>query len=90
LLRWRSLPPRARRQMRSRPKTAGFAFDRSARGGRKVAGNPARIHSRNAIMDTPTDLPSRNIEARKVPNDERMETLPRHFGRHMMRVEDAV
>ena len=30
------------------------------------------------------------IEAHQVPDDARMHALPRHFGRHMLTVEDAV
>jgi hypothetical protein len=41
-------------------------------------------------MNTSTDLAPPKVEARQVPHDERIDTLPRHFGRHMMRVEDAV
>lgn len=33
---------------------------------------------------------STRIEARRVPDNERMDTLPRHFGRHMMRFEMRV
>src|SRR4030088_953629 len=69
---------------RLRPLTAPL------RGGAGAPGNPARIHSRNAPMSTSTDLVSQKLAARQVRDDERIETLPRHFGRYMMRVEDAV
>ena len=35
----------------------------------------------------PTHAP---IEARQVPDDARIHTLPRHFGRHMLAVENTV
>src|SRR5882757_1623491 len=41
-------------------------------------------------MNTSTDLVPQKLEARQVPDDKRIDTLPRHFGRYMMRVEDAV
>jgi hypothetical protein len=41
-------------------------------------------------MNTSTDLGLQKVEAHEVRDDERIETLPRHFGRYMMRVEDAV
>lgn len=39
----------------------------------------------NAMIDS-----VEKIEAREVPEEERLEVLPRHFGRHMLRVEHAV
>jgi Antirestriction protein len=33
---------------------------------------------------------SQKIEAREVSNDERLQMLPRHFGRHLLTVENAV
>ena len=36
------------------------------------------------------DITSQKIEAREVAQDERLQILPRHFGRHMLRVEYAV
>lgn len=33
---------------------------------------------------------SNEITAREVPNDERMQMLPKHFGRHMLTVEFAI
>lgn len=41
-------------------------------------------------MNTPTDSTSSQVTALRVPDDERMNTLPRHFGRYMLHVEDAV
>ncbi|WP_246038941.1 antirestriction protein [Peristeroidobacter soli] len=41
-------------------------------------------------MNTSTDLMSQSIQARRVAEAERLEMLPRHFGRHMLTVEDAV
>jgi hypothetical protein len=37
-----------------------------------------------------TNLTSQNIEAREVANDQRLQILPRHFGRDMLTVEYAV
>jgi hypothetical protein len=36
------------------------------------------------------DQTSQAIEARKVPDEKRLQMLPRHFGRHMLTVESAV
>jgi hypothetical protein len=33
---------------------------------------------------------AQKIEARQVADNARLETLPRHFGTHMLTVEDAV
>ncbi|MDB6046733.1 MAG: hypothetical protein JWM63_5284 [Gammaproteobacteria bacterium] len=41
-------------------------------------------------MNASTDLVPQKLAARHVPDDQRIDTLPRHFGRYMMRVEDAV
>jgi hypothetical protein len=41
-------------------------------------------------MNASTDLVPQKLAARQVPDDQRIETLPRHFGRYMMRVENAV
>jgi hypothetical protein len=41
-------------------------------------------------MNASTDLVPQKLAARQVPDDERLDTLPRHFGRYMMRVEDAI
>jgi Antirestriction protein len=41
-------------------------------------------------MNSSIDTTSQKIEAREIPNDERLEALPRHFGRHMLTVEHAV
>ena len=37
-------------------------------------------------MNAPIDTPSQTIEARQIPNDERLQILPRHFGRHMLTI----
>jgi hypothetical protein len=37
-----------------------------------------------------SDITSTKIDAREVPSDERLQILPRHFGRHMLTVEYAV
>jgi len=41
-------------------------------------------------MNSSINTTSQTIEAREVANDERLQTLPRHFGRHMLTVEYAV
>jgi len=42
-------------------------------------------------MNTTTDMPREPVQARKVTDArERLECLPRHFGRHQLIVEDAV
>ncbi len=41
-------------------------------------------------MNSSINSTSQKIEAREVANDERLQTLPRHFGRHMLTVEYAV
>jgi Antirestriction protein len=60
-----------------------------ARGGRGIAGNPAP-NLGNAHMNSHTPDLISSITARVVPDDERMQTLPRHFGRHMVTFENAV
>ena len=41
-------------------------------------------------MNSSIDNTSQKIEAREVGNDERMQMLPKHFGRDMLTVEYAV
>jgi hypothetical protein len=41
-------------------------------------------------MTISTDGTSQKVEARRVADGERITTLPRHFGRHMLTVEDSV
>ncbi len=41
-------------------------------------------------MNSSIDYTSQKVEAREVGNDERMQLLPRHFGRDMLTVEYAV
>jgi len=41
-------------------------------------------------MNFSIDVTSQRIEAREVANDERLQMLPRHFGRDMLTVEYAV
>jgi hypothetical protein len=41
-------------------------------------------------MNTSTDHEPTTITLREIPEDERLEVLPRHFGRHMLTVEGAV
>ena len=41
-------------------------------------------------MNTVAYHPHALIHAHKVPDDARIHILPRHFGRHMLAVEDAV
>jgi hypothetical protein len=37
-----------------------------------------------------SDITSAKIDAREIPSDERLQILPRHFGRYMLTVEYAV
>jgi hypothetical protein len=55
-----------------------------------MTGNLAPIIRRNTLMNSSIDTTSQTIEAREIPNDERLQALPRHFGRHMLKVEYAV
>jgi hypothetical protein len=55
-----------------------------------MTGNLARIIRRSTIMNSSIDTTSQTIGAREVPDDERLQMLPRHFGRHMLTVEYAV
>jgi len=41
-------------------------------------------------MNSSIDNTSTTINAREIPSDERLQLLPRHFGRHMLTVEYAV
>ena len=41
-------------------------------------------------MNSPTEPTAPSIQAREVPDAERMQMLPRHFGRDMMTVETAI
>lgn len=41
-------------------------------------------------MNSSIDTTSQRIEAREIHNNERLQVLPRHFGRHMLTVEYAV
>jgi hypothetical protein len=41
-------------------------------------------------MHSSIDTTSQKIQVREIPNDERLQALPRHFGRHMLTVEYAV
>jgi hypothetical protein len=60
------------------------------RRGPEVTGNPAPITTRTMLMNSSNDVTSQKVEAREVANDERMQMLPRHFGRDMLTVENAV
>jgi Antirestriction protein len=55
-----------------------------------MTGNLAQIIRRNTLMNSSIDTTSHKIEAREIPNDQRLQALPRHFGRHMLTVEYAV
>jgi Antirestriction protein len=55
-----------------------------------MTGNLAQIIRRTTLMNSSIDTISQNIAAREIPNDERLQILPRHFGRHMLTVEYAV
>jgi hypothetical protein len=41
-------------------------------------------------MNPSIETTSQKIEAREIPDGERLQMLPRHFGRHMLTVEYAV
>jgi hypothetical protein len=41
-------------------------------------------------MNSSIETTSHKIEAREIPDGERLQMLPRHFGRHMLTVEYAV
>jgi hypothetical protein len=41
-------------------------------------------------MSFSIETPSQRIEAREIPDGERLQILPRHFGQHMLTVEYAV
>jgi hypothetical protein len=69
---------------RLRPLTAALR-----RGPRQRAISP-EIISRNTLMHSSIDTTSQKIQVREIPNDERLQALPRHFGRHMLTVEYAV
>jgi hypothetical protein len=55
-----------------------------------MTGNLAQIIIGTTLMNSSIDTTSQNIEAREIPNAERLQILPRHFGRHMLTVEYAV
>jgi len=55
-----------------------------------MTGNLAPIIQRNTLMSSTIDTGSLKIEAREIPENERLQILPRHFGRHMLNVEYAV
>jgi hypothetical protein len=55
-----------------------------------MTGNLAQIITGTTLMNSSIDTTSQNIEAREIPNAERLQILPRHFGRHMLTVEYAV
>jgi hypothetical protein len=55
-----------------------------------MTGNLAQIIRRNTLMNSSIDITFQKIDVREIPNDERLQALPRHFGRHMLTVEYAV
>ena len=55
-----------------------------------ITGNLAQIIRRTRLMNSSIDTISTKIEAREIPNLERLQILPRHFGRHTLTVEYAV
>jgi hypothetical protein len=69
---------------RLRPLTAAL------RRGLEMTGNLAQIIRRTTLMNTSIDTTSQKIEVREIPDDERLQILSRHFGRHMLTVEYAV
>lgn len=88
----RRVPPRARCQSHAQTRDrrdAGAALTACARGGARVAGNPALI-SKAILMNTDKTTAATPITAELVLEDDRYQVLPRHFGRYMILVEDAV
>jgi Antirestriction protein len=77
-------------QERLRPFRPAPPIDRCAAAWIDVTGNPAQITTSTTLMNSFNDVTSQRIEAREVTNGERMQMLPRHFGRHMLTVENAV
>ena len=69
---------------RLRPLTAEL------RRGPRVTGNLAPIKTRTTLMNSSIEYTSQKVEAREVGNDERMQMLPKHFGREMLTVEYAI
>jgi hypothetical protein len=55
-----------------------------------MTGNFAQHIRRTTLMNSYVETTVQKIEAREIPNDERLQILPRHFGRHMLTVEYAV
>jgi hypothetical protein len=41
-------------------------------------------------MNSVINIPATSISARQVPDDARINILPRHFGKHMMVLENSV
>jgi len=58
-------------------------------GGAPHVGNPAQDIEAN-LMNTPNENEPSAVTAHLVPAEERVETLPRHFGRYMSVVEGLV
>ena len=56
----------------------------------RASGNPAPITKGTAVMNSSLDYTPHRVQAREIANDERMQTLPRHFGREMLAVEYAI
>jgi hypothetical protein len=80
----------ASREARSRPLPGRLRpLTAALRRGPRMTGNLAQITTRTTLMNS-IDTTSQKIEAREVANDERLQTLPRHFGRYMLDVEYAV
>src|SRR6202166_445335 len=50
----------------------------------------AQNHLKSYTHMNSSDITSAKIDAREIPSDERLQILPRHFGRHMLTVEYAV
>ena len=65
-------------------------IDSSAAAWTSMMGNLAQIIRRNTLMNSYIDTTSQKIEAREIPDGERLQMLPRHFGRDMLTVEYAI
>jgi hypothetical protein len=64
-------------------------IDRGAAAWTDVTGNLARDHDRITYMNS-IDVNCQAIMAREVCDAERLQMLPKHFGRHMLTVEYAI
>jgi hypothetical protein len=84
-------PSMAAREARLRPRPGRLRpLTAALRRGPRCRAISPEIIRRSTLMNSSIDTTSQKIEAREIPNDERLQALPRHFGRHMLTVEYAV